>query len=313
MQKSKIYFFIAAVMFLKCDLIDAQVLNYSFGTWNVDTLGNHRAVIEVKTKSDALLAHIDWRRRDRHPENMDVIVVNAITGKRENNVYRANINREFGELIFQASAAGTYYFYFMPHVMSKGNYPKVKYNDPLNLAEKSWTAKYKLIATPLSSAQTAKFQRVTATEIQSIDAFNSFSPMEVIASKAEIASLLKKNPGAPFLVFPEYREYSIRMTDDIPQRWAVRGAKNNLYDTVQKGEYYTFQAGVWAFAKPYQHVEIKFSDLKSGENFIKSGNFTCFNTEGFDSEGNYFEKNCSVRQDKVQAFWCGLQIPADAP
>ena len=312
MKNLGVYFFIALAWIFLSQFAEAQVLTYSTGTWNVDTLGNHRAVIQVKTKSDALLAHLDWRRRDHHPENIDVIVVNAETGKRVNNVYRVNINPEFGEVIFQALNAGTYYFYYMPHVMSKGNYPKVKYNEPINLAEKSWAAKYKFTGNQMLSAQKAKYKQVTATEIQSIDVFNSFYPMEVIASKTEIASLLKKNPGAPFLVFPEYREYSIRMTDNIPQRWALKGAKINLNDTVQKGEYYTFQAGVWAYSKPYQHVEIKFSDLKNAQNTIKSENFTCFNTEGFDSEGNYFEKNCSVQQDKVQAFWCGLQIPADA-
>ncbi len=312
MRNTKIYFVLAIVMFLINKPTGAQVLKYGTGTWNADTLGNHRAVIIVKAKSDALLAHIDWRRRDHHPENIDVIVVDAKTGKRVNNVYRVNINREFGELIFQASNPGTYYFYYMPNVMSKGNYPKVKYNEPLNLAEKSWITKYKLTGVSLLASQKAKFQKVTSSEIQSIDAFNSFYPMEVIASKAEISVLMKKNPGTPFLIFPEYRQYSIRMTDDIPQRWALRGAKANLVDTVQKGEYYTFQAGFWATSKSFQNVDVKFSDLKSAQNIIKAENFTCFNTEGYNSDGDYFEKNCAVEQNKVQAFWCGLQIPVDA-
>ena len=296
MQNTKICFSLVIVMFLLSKFIDAQVLKYSTGTWNADTLGNHRAVIQVKAKSDALLAHIDWRRRDHHPENIDVIVVDAKTGKRVNNVYRVNINREFGELIFQASNPGTYYFYYMPNVMSKGNYPKVKYNEPLNLADKSWTTQYKLTGVSLQASQKAKFQKVTSSQIQSIDAFNSFYPMEVIASKAEISALMKKNPAAPFLIFPEYRQYSIRMTDDIPQRWALHGAKTNLVDTVEKGEYYTFQAGFWATSKSYQNVEIKFSDLKSTQNIIKAEKFTCFNTEGYNSDGDYFEKNCAVQQ-----------------
>lgn len=312
MWKMKICFLLAIALFLLSKPADAQVLKYSTGSWNADTLGNHRAVIQVKAKSDALLAHIDWRRRDHHPENIDVIVVDAQTGKRVNNVYRANINREFGELIFQAPEAGTYYFYYMPYVMSKGNYPKVKYNEPINHAENSWNGKYKLAGTRKSATQVSKFQRVNSSEIQSIDAFNSFYPMEVIASRTEISKLLKENHESLFLVFPEYREFSIRMTDDIPQRWALRGAKNDLHDNVQKGEYYTFQVGVWAFSKSYQQVEIKFSDLQSTQDTIKAENFTCFNTEGYDSEGNYFEKNCAVQQDKVQALWCGLQVPADA-
>ena len=312
MKYTRFCFFIAFAMILLSRQAEAQVLKYTTGTWNTDTLGNHRAVIHVKTKSDAVLAHIDWRRRDHHPEKIDVVVVNATTGKRVKNVYRVNVNREFGELIFQAPSAGVYYFYYMPNLQSKGNYPKVYYNVPLDLADNSWTSKYKLTAAPLTATQLAKFQKVKSTEIQSIDAFNSFYPMEVIASKAEIKTLMGKNQNLPFLVFPEYREYSIRMTDDIPQRWALRGAATSLKDTVQKGEYYAFQAGIWATSKSYQRVELKFSDMKSGQNTIKAENFTCFNTEGINSEGEYFEKVCSVQQNNVQALWCGVNIPADA-
>ncbi len=312
MKTIKIYLFITLAIFLVSNTIDAQVLKYGTASWNVDTLGNHRALIKVAAKSNAVLAHIDWRRRDHHPEKIDVVVVEARTGKRIKNVVRQNINREFGELIFQAPSAGLYYFYYMPHVMSKGNYPKTAYNVPVDIAEKSWITKNKLSSLPLTSVQLSKFQKVSAKEIQSIDAFNSFYPMEVIASETEISNLLKKNAGIPFLIFPEYRKYSIRMTDDIPQRWAIRGAKAPLNDMVLKGEYYTFQAGVWAVSKSFQRVEIKFSDLKNGQNAIKAENFTCFNTEGSNSEGEYFEKICGVQQHKIQAFWCGLQVPSDA-
>jgi len=312
MKNTRLYFPLAIAMLFLSIVSEAQVLKYSTGEWNEDTLGNHRAVLKVTAKSYALLAHIDWRRRDHHPEKIDVVVVEASTGKRVKNAFRVNINREFGELIFQAPSAGVYYFYYMPHVTGKGNYPKVYYNAPLDLSEKSWLEKNKLTAKSLTPAELSKFQKVVAKEIQSIDAFNSFYPMEVIASKVEVSALMKKNAGSPFMVFPEYRQYSIRMTDDIPQRWALRGAKTNLNDTVQKGEYYSFQVGFWATSRSFQNVALKFSDLKSAKSNIKSENFTCFNTEGFDSEGEYFEKKCSVQQNKVQALWCGLQIPVDA-
>lgn len=312
MKTIKFYFFIALVMFFLGNSTEAQVLKYTTGTWNADTLGNHRAVLKVAVKFDAVYAHIDWRRRDHHPEKIDIIVVEASTGKRIRNVVRQNINREFGELIFQAPSAGLYYFYYMPFVMSKGNYPKVYYNVPLNIADKSWIEKNRLASLPLTAVQLSKVQKVSAKEIQSVDAFNSFFPMEVIASESEVLSLLKKNPGAPFLIFPESRKYSIRMTDDIPQRWAIGGAQKTLQDTVQKGEYYTFQVGFWALSKSFQQVEVRFSDLKSGQNTIDASNFTCFNTEGSSSEGEYFEKVCDVLQHKVQALWCGLQVPADA-
>ncbi len=311
MKSMKIFFLAVLCLIGLGNAAEAQVLKYGTGTWNVDTLGNHRAVVKVAARSNALLAHIDWRRRDHHPEKIDVVIVDATTGKQVKNAVRLNVNREFGEFIFQAPSAGVYYFYYIPHVMSKGNYPKVYYNEPKNLAELSWIQKNKLSKLPLAAAQLAKFQKVTAKEIQSIDAFNSFYPMEVIASGAELNALKKKNPGVSYLVFPENREYSIRMTDDIPQRWALGGAKPVLADTAQKGEYFTFQAGLWAITKSFQRVEIRFSDLKSGQNIIKAENFTCFNTEGYNSDGEYFEKVVSVPQGKIQAFWCGIQLPAD--
>ena len=186
MKSMKIFFLTVLSLIGLGNALEAQVLKYGTGTWNVDSLGNHRAVVKVAARSNALLAHIDWRRRDHHPEKIDVVIVDATTGKQVKNAVRLTINREFGEFIFQAPSAGVYYFYYMPHVMSKGNYPKVYYNEPKNLADRSWVEKNKLSKLPLPASQLAKFQKVTAKEIQSIDAFNSFYPMEVIASAAEI-------------------------------------------------------------------------------------------------------------------------------
>ena len=177
MKNTSFYFFIAIAMILLGNSAEAQGLKYGTGTWNVDTLGNHRAVVKVAAKSNAVLTHIEWRRRDHHPEKIDVVVVEAATGKQIKNVVRLNVNREFGEFIFQAPSAGLYYFYYMPHVMSKGNYPKVKYNVPVELAEKAWLEKNKLTSLPITPVQLSKLPKATVKEIQSIDAFNSFFPM----------------------------------------------------------------------------------------------------------------------------------------
>ncbi len=47
--------------------------------------------------------------------------------------------------------------------------------------------------------------------------------MEVIATAAETAALLQARPGAPYFLFPEDRRFPIRMTGDLPQRWAAQG------------------------------------------------------------------------------------------
>ena len=35
---------------------------YGTGTWDAATLGNHRVVLKVGEKADAVWAHIPWRR-----------------------------------------------------------------------------------------------------------------------------------------------------------------------------------------------------------------------------------------------------------
>ena len=53
---------------------------YGIGSWNADSLGNHRVVLKVESKSEAVLAHIPWRRRDVRPEQKNVIIIDAATG-----------------------------------------------------------------------------------------------------------------------------------------------------------------------------------------------------------------------------------------
>ena len=53
---------------------------YGIGSWDEDSLGNHRVVVHVEKKPDIVWAHIPWRRRDLNPENKGIIIVNASTG-----------------------------------------------------------------------------------------------------------------------------------------------------------------------------------------------------------------------------------------
>lgn len=62
-------------------------------------------------------------------------------------------------------------------------------------------------------------------EFQSINAFNSFDPMEIIATKKETERLINENKNQPYLIFPEDRLHSIRMKNDLPERWIEKGIK----------------------------------------------------------------------------------------
>ena len=102
---------------------------YGTGSWNADSLGNHRVVVSVDRPGDAVLATMNWRRRDLNPEAKNLIVVDAKTGKRVMNVARFTVNREKGEVAFQPQTVpGEYYIYYLKNVMSGSRYyPTVKY------------------------------------------------------------------------------------------------------------------------------------------------------------------------------------------
>ena len=67
-----------------------------------EELGNHRARILASEKADAVRVHIPWRRRDVEPENKDIVIIDASNGERVKNFIRANVNRGFGDIVFQA-------------------------------------------------------------------------------------------------------------------------------------------------------------------------------------------------------------------
>ena len=84
----------------------AEDVPYGVGSWT-EALGNQRARIQVAEKADAVWVHLPWRRHDRNPENKNITIVDAATGKTIENVARAGVNREAADLVFQpATRAG---------------------------------------------------------------------------------------------------------------------------------------------------------------------------------------------------------------
>jgi hypothetical protein len=93
---------------------------YGLGSWDADVFGNHRAVVRVAEAADAVFVHIPWRRRDQKPGDKNVIVVEGRSGSRVLNVERIRVEREFGELVFDAPSAGDYFVYYLPYVGAAG-------------------------------------------------------------------------------------------------------------------------------------------------------------------------------------------------
>ncbi len=304
-----LFFIFNLFLFVPCQ---AEDIPYGTGQWDADSLGNHRVVLHVSQKSDAAWAHIPWRRRDFHPKNKSIILIDAHTGQQIRNLFRAHINREFGDIIFQPhTIPGDYYVYYIPFEMEgRSNYPTVTYPEPIETADSWWLKKHRLtVGAQLENLNT--FPKTKIVAFQSIDEFNSFFPMEQIATSQETFTLLNQFPDSAYLLFPEDRKFPIRMTKDLPYRWIKSGPANLFEGEAAKGEFYAFQIGVFAGRRSIEDIEVRFSDLKKDneETIISSSLFQSFNTEGINWDGKFFDKICSVALGKVQALWCGVQIP----
>jgi hypothetical protein len=270
--------------------------------WNADSLGNHRVVIDFRGNGSLAKVTIPWRRRDYHPELKRIIVQDAQTGRKVLNIKSGTLNREYGEIYFEpVSGKGIYYVYYMPYKNEgRSNYPKGVYLKPDVTASTGWL-------NALSADN--NIPAATVKEFQSIDSFNTFYPMEVIATKEETDQLIQKNKSEAFLIFPEDRLHSIRMTDDLPERWIKKERNNSFMDTAMKGENFAYQLGMYAL-QHIKNLKIQFSDLKNNNGkIISARNMSCLNTVGTNYEGKPMHKVVDIEKGKVQALWCMINVP----
>ncbi len=296
--------------------LNAEEIPYRTGIWDTDSLGNHRVVIKVAREADAVWIHIPWRRKDFKPEEKNIILIDAETGGRVKNLCRVSINREYGDLVFQpATAPGVYHIYHLPYIMSGSrNYPTVTYPKPEETAEMNWLERHGLLPDKLAGLKRDAFPQAEAVEIQAIDEFNSFYPMEVIATAEETRKVLDSHSESDYLLFPEDRKYPVRMTDDLPLKWIKSGPESSFQGKAARGEFYAFQVGVFAAREAIEDLEVFFSDMKtsSSGSVILASALRCLNTGGVNWNGEKLDKACPMEKGKVQPLWCGVQVPLNA-
>ncbi len=283
---------------------------HGIGSWDhVDSLGNHRVIIKVNKQSDAVIADIPWRLREIGPKNKNVVVIDATNGEEINNIYPFEINREHGRFAFQPKTVpGEYFVYYLTYKKEGSYYPKVTYYSFEERADTEWVKKNKLT----NRGRENKLENAEIIQFQSINALNSFYPMEIMATSTEVETLKAKNENEDYLLFTEDRKYPIRSNYDLPYKWIVENKQNQFHGIADRGEYYTFQVGVYALKKNIKNIKVRFGDIVNNETGtgLGAGSFTCFNTEGIDVTGNYFEKNYSVPIGELHPLWIGIQIPA---
>ncbi|MBL7863917.1 MAG: hypothetical protein JNK10_03510 [Cyclobacteriaceae bacterium] len=271
--------------------------------WTTDSLGNHRALVQVPSAGKVAEVKIDWRRRDTDVERKNLVITDE-AGNLIRNVARGKVNRESGELFFEPTAGkGKYFVYYMKYWQKKkSNYPTVVYQDFKETASPEW----------LKQLPDVKKIKASVLELQSIDALNSFYPMEVIATQAEVDRLTASAGNRDFMVFPEDRMNPVRMKD-LPYKWAQSGPGELFGGTAARGENYAFQLGIFAHGKKLEDVRITFTALEGSGIAIPASSLSCINTSGVGWDGNKFDIKLSVEKGTVQPLWCTVTIPENLP
>ncbi len=288
-------------------------IKYETGNWKhpdyskpFTFLGNHRFKIRVNGNPDAVFVKIPWRRADKNPQNKRVVIVNVKDNSHITEFFVQEINNEFGNIVFKPHKnSHTYYVYYLPHKSTGGYYPKIKYLPPLQQKKDKWFAKY----TDMKLEKLKKLPTAKVIAGQSIDKFHSFFPMEIIATKAEVNKLLNKK-SSDYYLFPEYRQYPIKMRHYLPKRWIDRGMVGKIFDRVKRGEFYTFQIGIYSSLMDLSNIKISYTDLKSKDGKLMSkSRINSFNTSGIDLNGKQFSKKLNIKKRIVQPIWFGIDVP----
>lgn len=272
--------------------------------WDL-ALGHHRAIVHVEQAAPAVRVHLPWRVQMQGMQNHQVIVVDAATDKRVQNVVRFAADRMSGDIGFQpATVPGDYHVYYLPLRPYHG------LNDPADYTG------YQCQADPAWLQQTNQWQRWPAAQVRMFQArteFDRFDPMEIIASESETKDLLAGHPE-PFLLFAEDRRHPIRMQRDLPLRWVQSGPRAEFAGEAQRNEYYCFQIGVFPPKQALSNVTVTPSDFRSAKDgMIPSSAITCFNTGGVDTWGKPFTKTVNVPAGAIQPLWVGVDVAHGQP
>lgn len=290
-------------------------VEYGVSLWPEAGRGNHRALVEVWEPADAVRLHIPWRRRDHHPETKDIAVYDSSTGKRIANVAVLDVNRIFGEIVFQPVTTPCYYeVYYLPYTPTRSPFGDPgTYFVPQDTADPMWRARNGVDAAGLAGGLWRNLPQAKFLRIEARGDFHRFDPMEVIATEEETRGLLERNAHPDYLLFPEDRLHPIKMVRDLPLRWIKSGPSGDFEGQAQPGEFYVFQIGIYAAGRDLESIEVEFRDAcgQSGQR-IGAEAMRCLNSGGVDWVGRTFTKTVSVAKGSVLPLWIGIQVPPAA-
>jgi hypothetical protein len=281
--------------------------------WNADGLGNHRAVVQVDCTAEtkAVRATLKWRRPDKKTDFTSFVIVGQQSGERVAHFWAEQRTAEQGVVWFEPMAGEkNYYIYYMPYNLRKGS------------AEARFMWGYTdYIAYPAEQAEAWKASLrgkkpavATVLRFESVSNFEFFTQMGNIATASETDSVRACHSENP-VIYTEDRCFPIRLFHQLPVRWVNKVPQDAFEGTAMKNEYYVWQIGLWAAHGGLQGVRVSFSDLKEkdGRTVIAASEQTCFNCTGTGWDGQPLTMEVNVAEGDVQALWCGVQVPENAP
>ncbi|HBT86457.1 MAG TPA: hypothetical protein DEB12_11210, partial [Porphyromonadaceae bacterium] len=211
-----------------------QVYSVAETPWP-EEYGNHRAVLDIPKGGDAVYIDLLWRRHDKVPGNKRFLVIEAETGDTIPYIYRLEVNNERCKIVAgPVKNSGLYYFYYLPSNAVKGKNGARGYAPIETAPNNQWITTHKL---DQGVPNNRHIDKATIKEIQSRTEFDSFYPMEVIATQAEEEIFLSRYKS-DYLVFTEDRTLPIRMLDALPLRWVQKPLDNEFIGKAKKNEYY---------------------------------------------------------------------------
>ena len=302
--------------------VDSQYASYSpdgvpfevsAEPWVADGLGNHRAVVQAQCGTDTkvIRARLKWRRPDVKFNITSFVIVGQKSGQRVAHFWVEKRSQEEGIVWFEPlEGEDTYLIYYMPFNLRKGSAEcrfMWDYNDYVAYPDKdaeAWRA----------SLADEKPVEAATLRFEAVNTFEAFTQMGNIATASETDSLRACHPENP-VIFPEDRCFPIRLFHQLPVRWVKRNPTDAFEGTAQRNEYYVWQIGLWAAHHALQGVTVTFSDLKErgGHTVIPASEQTCFNCTGTGWDGQPLSMEVNVARGDVQALWCGVQVPQNAP
>lgn len=160
--------------------------------------------------------------------------------------------------------------------------------------------------------------RASGVRIESRDEFHNINPMGLPANTSELAGMVAKHPSADGVwVFPERRENKVMMEDRVPYRWVEKGPSQHFSASVQRGEWFYFQLGLYT-TDALSSVTLSSLAVAGGGVTVQA---RCLNTEGSTSLGEDVSPTqrpdrpgfdsflVSAEAGTVTSLWIGVEIP----